>query len=147
MQSLLKLSVVFLPLMWLQFLKLKLTTMYGKTSCKNRSFILATSAIHLINVVPVCLLGFTQTKVMFDSPIHPSIHKYFSNIEGRIQSALKSYVCKLEQSAATQLEMGKSQRRAMLLACVVLLVSYGSILMGKQVLKGAVDVFCNRNTQ
>ena len=38
------------------------------------SFILATSAIHLITVVPACLLGLTQAKVALNSLIHPSIH-------------------------------------------------------------------------
>ena len=36
------------------------------------SFILATSAIHLITVVPACLLGLTQAKVALNSLIHPS---------------------------------------------------------------------------
>ena len=34
------------------------------------SFILATSVIHLITVVPACLLGFTKAKVMLNSLIH-----------------------------------------------------------------------------
>ena len=40
----------------------------------EKSFILATSAIHLISVVPACLLGLTQVNVMLDSLIHPFIH-------------------------------------------------------------------------
>ena len=40
----------------------------------ERSFILATSAIHLITMVPACLLGLTKAKVMLSSLIHPSIY-------------------------------------------------------------------------
>ena len=38
------------------------------------SFILATSAIRLITVVPARLLGLTLAKVTLNSLIHPSIH-------------------------------------------------------------------------
>ena len=39
----------------------------------DRSFILATSAIHLITMVPARLLGLTQAKVALNSSMHPSI--------------------------------------------------------------------------
>ena len=39
----------------------------------DRSFILATSAIHLIIVVPACLLGLIYVKVTSNSLIHPAI--------------------------------------------------------------------------
>ena len=35
-----------------------------------RSFILTTSAIHLTTMVPACLLGLTQAKVLLNSLIH-----------------------------------------------------------------------------
>ena len=41
------------------------------------SFILATSAIHLITVVSACLLGLTKVKVTLNTFIHPS------HIQGR----------------------------------------------------------------
>ena len=40
----------------------------------DKSFILATSAIHLIAMVPACLLGLIQAKVMLNSLIHPYIY-------------------------------------------------------------------------
>ena len=38
----------------------------------DRSFILATSAIRLITMVPACLLGLTQVKVTLKSCINPA---------------------------------------------------------------------------
>ena len=39
----------------------------------DRSFVLATSAIHIITMVPACLSGLTEAKVTLNSLIHPSI--------------------------------------------------------------------------
>ena len=58
-----------------------------RTCCKNitakeifamldGSFFLATSAIHLITIVPACLLGLTEVEVALNSLIHPSIHRW-----------------------------------------------------------------------
>ena len=46
------------------------------------SFILATSALHLITVVPACLLGLTLAKVMLNSLIHPCLRKFDIRIAG-----------------------------------------------------------------
>ena len=47
------------------------------------SFILATSAIHLITVVPVCLLGLTQVKVTLNTLT--STHLIFFDQESKQQ--------------------------------------------------------------
>ena len=45
----------------------------------ERSLILTISAIHLIAVVPACLLGLALAKVTLNSLIHPSIHARAGN--------------------------------------------------------------------
>ena len=49
------------------------TTVLPGASTLDGSFILATSAIHLITMVPACLFGLTKAKVVLDSLIHPYI--------------------------------------------------------------------------